>query len=77
MFKFNPGRVGKELGKGKFEAVFLYQKNSQDFKWVVKRVLAEGVDELLSKLPEVVLGFACDHPCIVPVRGYFINKVPN
>ncbi len=28
-------------------------------------------------MPELVLGFSCDHPCVVSMKGFFIEKVPN
>jgi len=80
MFKFDPKRVDDEndpIGRGSFGEVFPYRKNSQDFKWVVKRILVRNIDDLIACLPEIVLGFACDHPCVVPIKGYFIEKIPN
>jgi serine/threonine protein kinase len=76
MFRFNSSRlqIKKELGKGRFGKVFPYQKDPEDVKWVVKRIKATDSDELVACLPEIVLGFACDHPCIVPVKGYYIEK---
>jgi len=76
MFRFNPSRlqIKKELGKGRFGKVFPYQKDPEDVKWVVKRIKAEDSDELVACLPEIVLGFSCDHPCVVPVKGYYIEK---
>jgi len=79
MFRFHAERLNPEecLGRGRYGEVFPYQKSPDDLKWVVKRILAKNVDELISCLPEIVLGFACDHPCIVPMKGYFIEKIPN
>jgi len=79
MFKFHKDRLQtkQKLGSGKFASVFPYQKDTQDFKWVVKRIRADDADALLSSLPEIVLGFFCDHPCMVPVKGYFIEKDSN
>jgi len=74
MFRFNPSRLREKLGKGRFGKVFAYQKDPQDRKWVVKRIKAEDSDALVACLPEIVLGFACDHPCVVPVKGYDIEK---
>jgi len=76
MFKFNPDRLitKEKLGSGRFGSVFPYKKNLDDFRWAVKRVRADDMDALLASLPEIVLGFACDHPCIVSVKGYSIEK---
>ena len=79
MFRFHQSRLNtkQKLGSGRFGYVYPYQKDPQDFKWVVKRIRAEDTDALLTSLPEVVLGFACDHPRIVPMKGYFIEKDSN
>ena len=42
----------------------------------MKRILAENINQLLGCFPEIVLGFACDHPCVVSVKGYFVEKLP-
>jgi len=79
MFKFHPTRVDfdNSLGAGSFGEIFPYPRTPQDQKWVVKRVVAKNVDTLISSIQEVVLGFACDHPCVVPVKGYFIQKIES
>jgi len=79
MFKFNHERLDEDtlLGRGASGEVFPYQKNPQDLRWVVKKILAKNIDDLINCLPEIVLGFACDHPCVVPVKGYFVERVPN
>jgi len=76
MFRFHQSRLQlkQKLGKGRFGTVFPYQKDPQDLKWVVKRIRADDPDVLVASLPEVVLGFSCDHPRVVPVKGYFIEK---
>jgi len=76
MFRFhqNQLQIQQKIGKGRFGTVFPYQKDPQDLKWVVKRIKAEDSDSLMASLPEIVLGFACDHPRVVPVKGYFIEK---
>jgi len=75
MFNFKKDRLkkGKSLGEDSFGEVFPYQKNLEDTKWVVKRTKVKKVEDLLRCLPEIVLGFSCDHPCIVPVKGYSIQ----
>jgi len=76
MFKFRQERLDlyHPLENGK---IFPYQKDPQDMRWVVKRVLAENINDLLGRFSEIVLGFNCDHPCIVPIKGYFVEKLPN
>jgi len=76
MFRFHQShlQLKEKLGKGRFGTVFPYQKDPQDLKWVVKRIRADDPDVLIASLPEVVLGFSCDHPRVVPVKGYFIEK---
>jgi len=75
MFNFKKDRLKKEnsLGEGFYGEVFPYEKNPGDNKWVVKRTKAKKIEDLLRCLPEIVLGFSCDHPCIVPVKGYSIQ----
>jgi len=78
MFNFKKERLIKDsIGQGSFGEVFPYQKNPQDSKWVVKRTKAKKIEDLLRCLPEIVLGFSCDHPCIVPVKGYSIEPKDN
>jgi len=76
MFRFHPDRlqIKDKLGNGRFGSVYPYQKDPQDLKWVVKRIRAGDIDALLASLPEIVLGFACHHPNVVPVKSYFIEK---
>jgi len=79
MFNFKKDRLKKEnsLGEGFFGEVFPYEKNPGDTKWVVKRTKPKKIEDLLRCLPEIVLGFSCDHPCIVPVKGYSIQPKKN
>jgi len=76
MFNFKKERLIKEnpLGEGFFGKVYPYQKDPQDQRWVVKRIKMSRLEELLKCLPEIVIGFACDHPCIVPVKGYSVHN---
>jgi len=75
MFKLKKERINqKKIDSGASGTVFPYQKDADDLKWVVKRIHADDADEVLNSLPEIVLGFSCDHPCIVPLKGYSIQK---
>jgi len=76
MFKLQKERINlkEKLGKGNSGTVFPYQKDASDLKWVVKRIHANDVDELVNFLPEIVLGFSCDHSNILPLKGYSIEK---
>ena len=74
MFNFKRERlVQPPIGQGAHDQVFSYQKNPQDSRWVVKRPIGKKIEDLFACLPEIVLGFSCDHPCIVPVKGYSIQ----
>jgi len=64
------------LGSGTSGQVFPYQEYPQDMRWAVKRILAKSVKELIGFLPEIVLGFCCNHPCVVPVQRYFVEPIP-
>jgi len=82
MFKFQPEHlVGDQLlGGGAYGAVYPYRESSTDDKydkWVVKIIQASSINNLMGCLPEIVLGFACEHPCVVPIKGYFIEKHAN
>jgi len=76
MFKLKKERINfkKKIGSGASGTVYPYQKDSNDLKWVVKRMHADDSDKLLNILPEIVLGFSCDHPCVLPLKGYSIEK---
>jgi len=76
MFKLKKERINfkKKIGSGNSGTVYPYQKDSNDLKWVVKRIHADDADKVLSYLPEIVLGFSCDHPSILPLKGYSIEK---
>lgn len=75
MFQLKKEKISqKKIDSGAYGAVFPYQKDPDDLKWVVKRIHANDADEVLNSLPEIVLGFSCDHPCIVPLKGYNIEK---
>ena len=76
MFKLNFDRINFDqvLGAGNSGTVYPYQKNPEDLKWIVKRLIAKDDKALFQHFNEVVLGFSCSHNSIVPVRGYFIEK---
>ncbi len=79
MFKLQKERLDLDnpLGDGSFGEVFPYQKDPNDpadVEWAVKRIIARNTTELFNCLPEIVLGFSCDHPCIVAGKGYFIEE---
>jgi len=77
MFKYDEQRlnVDEVIGTGSFGQVHPYQKDPNDKKWVVKWIVAKNVDSLIKTLDEVVLGFNCHHPAIVPIRGYYIERL--
>ena len=78
MFNFKKERlIQPPIGEGAHGEVFSYQKNPQDSRWVVKRPIGKKIEDLFACLPEIVLGFSCDHPCIVPVKGYSIQPTED
>jgi len=79
MFRFQLERLKtkQKVGSGSFGTVYPYQKGPEDLKWVVKRIRVDDADALLKSLPEIVLGFSCEHPCVVPIKGYCIQKDSN
>jgi len=74
MFRFQADKMNSsiELGTGAFGTVYPYQKSSGDNRWVVKFINCSNFEKLSVVLQEIVLGFSCDHPCILPIRGYYI-----
>jgi len=76
MFKLKKERINfnNKLGSGNSGAVYPYQKDPTDLKWAVKHLQASDPNKLLTFLPEIVLGFSCDHPSIVPLKGYSIIR---
>ena len=76
MFNFKLDKINfqEELGSGVSGCIYPYQKSPEDKKWVVKYTRATNINELLKVLPEIVLGFACNHPSILPINGYHIEK---
>jgi len=79
MFTFKADKLNTDeiLGEGSHGKIYAYQKTPQDVKWVVKHIHASDTNSLLKIFPEIVLGFACDHPAVLPVRGYHIEKRPG
>src|SRR4051812_19382400 len=77
MFQLDPAKVDetKLVGKGIFGSVYAYK---DDQKWVVKKKTVMN-GKLLDAMKEVVLGFSCDHPNVLPVKGYHmkLNKESN
>ena len=75
MFDFKPERViwKQKLGSGNFGSVYPYQKDPTDKKWVVKNVLTREAEEVLMYFQEIVFGFSCDNPHVLPVRGHHIS----
>jgi len=59
MFSFKKERLKKDqsLGQGNSGEVLPYQKHPDDTKWVVKRIKARNVEDLLRFLPEIVWDF--------------------
>jgi len=76
MFDFDINKLDltNELGGGSFGIVYPYDT---DKKWVVKCVKAEKTEDLLMGFREIIIGFSCDHPCLVPIKGYFIEKTDH
>ena len=75
MFHFNANKVNYDegIGTGASGIVYPYQKSPDDDRWVVKRVMTPMIETLLKYVNEIVLGFSCDHPNVLPIRGYHID----
>jgi len=80
MFRFDKQRLRKDqvLGSGNNAAVYAYQKHAHDDTWAVKQVLADNPEIFQKYIGEIVMGFSCDHPSILPITGYYIeDQEPN
>ena len=81
MFKCNPAKVifNEELGRGSSGKVYPYRKNPQDNEWIVKYSYLKNFDQLMKLMHEIVLGFSCIHPAVLPLRAYHVeeHKVPG
>ena len=79
MWKCNPNNIvhNEILGKGISGFVYPYRKDGNDNRWVIKAMYVNTFQGLLKIIDELVLGFSCDHPSILPLRAYNIqeNKV--
>lgn len=75
MFNFNPDKINydEELGTGQWGTVYPYQKSPDDHKWAVKYLVTPNTKQMLKSLNEIVLGFSCDHPNVLPVKAYNIS----
>ena len=76
MFSFDRNKVNfdEELGRGASGKVYPYNKTSTDDRWIVKHVNTRDVNVLLAHMQEIIFGFSCDHPAIVPIKGYHIEQ---
>lgn len=75
MFNFNPDKINydEELGTGQWGTVYPYQKSVDDHKWAVKYLVTPNSKHMLKVINEIVLGFSCDHPNVLPIKGYNIS----
>ena len=75
MFTYDNTKKGKQLGVGTSGTVFEYGKNVEGKKpWAVKINFSKNEIELINMLQEIVLGFSCDHPSVLPIVGYSIER---
>jgi len=76
MFRFERERLKEDfkLGGSDCSNVFAYSKHSQDDRWAVKHILTQDTTIFLKYMQEIVLGFSCDHPSILPIKGYFAEE---
>ena len=75
MFRIDKSKIDWEepLGEGAFGSVFNYGKSKS--QWVVKVVYCQDANTTISRLQEVVFGFACDHFGVVPIKAYFVDPL--
>lgn len=75
MFHFNSSKINYDepIGTGSSGIVYPYQKSLDDDRWVVKRIMTPSIPTLLKYINEIVLGFSCNHPNVLPITGYHID----
>jgi len=76
MFRFDRQRLRTDqvLGRGRQATVYAYQKHAHDDMWAVKEVSTDNSEIFQKYIGEVVIGFSCDHPSILPITGYYIEE---
>jgi len=51
-----------------------YQEHEGDMRWVVKHLQTQLTKVFIEQIQEIVLGFTCNHPAILPILGFHINQ---
>jgi len=64
-------RWDKLIGAGTSGDVYEY---GDDSKWVVKRIVANTIDKFISIIPELVLGFSCNHESFLKLQGFRVER---
>jgi len=80
MFCLDPKKIlwNQELGKGSYGKILPYKSKSDDEdQWVVKHIIAINSKKFISCMNEIILGFSCNHPSILPIKGYFLEEVDS
>jgi len=77
MFKLKPERINfnESIGEGGSGSVYNYPAHPNDNRWVVKVIRANSIPHLQFLLQEVVIGYSCDHPAILPVKGFCLETL--
>jgi len=75
MFTFDSTKLVTDelIGSGQYGWVYPYRKDPNDDRWVVKHLFAKNFDTFLVFMQEIVLGFNCDHPSLLPIKGYYVK----
>lgn len=70
-------KLDQPLGKGGFGTVYPYQRNKDDKEWVVKIAWGVPHKDLSTTIQEIVIGFRCNHPNVLPIKGYNLLAHPE
>jgi len=75
MFKYKHEKFKGDqvLGRGAFGSVHPYQSHPNDNRYVVKFIYAQNTDKLQMAMQEIVLAFSCNHPAILPIKGFYLE----
>lgn len=75
MLNFKKERVtNDQLGGGASGTVFVYRKDETDQRFVAKMISPKTFEGLSEVFREITLGFSCDNPYVLPVKGYLIEQ---
>ena len=77
MIRINPDKINQRnlLGRGFFGSVYSYdQENPGEKRYAIKCCSNQDLSILVDCFPEIVIGYSLNHPNVLPVLGYDLQK---